>query len=253
MVSKVIKDMKVRRKIIEIDSELCDGCGQCVPACAEGAIEIVDGKARIASEKYCDGLGACLGECPNGALRIVEREAEDFDAEAVEEYLKGREAPVLKAGHGLPMSCPSAGIQTFVPRGGTDASGAGPSASRLSHWPVQINLVPPTAPFLKGARLLVAADCTPFAYPDFHRDFMDGRVVMVGCPKFDDAPGYVRKFAEIFSKADIKDITAVVMEVPCCSALPMIIKKALAESGKKIPMEEVVIGTRGDILRKRVL
>jgi NAD-dependent dihydropyrimidine dehydrogenase PreA subunit len=245
--------MKVKRKIIEIDSELCDGCGQCVPACAEGAIEVVDGKARVASERYCDGLGACLGECPKGALRIVEREADDFDPEAVEEYLKAKEGAGARKGHGFPMSCPSSGIQTFVPVGLPDASKGVPSASRLSHWPVQINLVPPTAPFLMGARLLVAADCTPFAYPDFHRDFMDGRVVMVGCPKFDDAPGYVRKFAEIFTKADIKDITAVVMEVPCCSALPMIIKKALAESGRKIPLEEVVIGTRGEILRRRGL
>jgi len=249
-----MSEMKVKRKIIEIDSELCDGCGQCVPACAEGAIEIVDGKARVASERYCDGLGACLGECPNGALRVIEREAEDFDAEAVEEYLKTKEASSQESGHGFPMSCPSAKIETFVPHAmlkDKDAKVA--SQSCLSHWPVQINLVPPTAPFLKGARLLVAADCTPFAYPDFHRDFMDGRVVMVGCPKFDDAPGYVKKFKEIFSKAGIKDITAVVMEVPCCSALPMIIKKALAESGRKIPVEEVVIGTRGEILRRRSL
>ncbi len=246
--------MKVKRKIIEIDSELCDGCGQCVPACAEGAIEIVNGKARVASEKYCDGLGACLGECPNGALRIIERDAEDFDAEAVEEYLNTKEESAQKSENGFPMSCPSTRIQTFVPREApADKAGTGASQSCLSHWPVQINLVPPTAPFLKGARLLVAADCTPFAYPSLHKDFMEGRVVMVGCPKFDDAPGYVRIFSEIFSNADIKDITAVVMEVPCCSALPMIIKKALASSGKKIPMEEVVISTRGEILERRKL
>ncbi|RJR27340.1 MAG: 4Fe-4S ferredoxin [Desulfobacteraceae bacterium] len=244
--------MKVKRKIIEIDSELCDGCGQCVPACAEGAIEVVDGKARLSAERYCDGLGACLGECPNGALRIIEREAEDFDAAAVEEYLKGKDDPAPHVQSPQPMSCPSTRIQTFIPMAGAGIAAEVSSAgSGLSHWPVQINLVPPAAPFLKGARLLVAADCTPFAYPSFHRDFLAGRVVMVGCPKFDDVPGYVQKFTEIFVRNEIKEIVVVVMEVPCCSALPMIIKKAMAAAGKKIPVEEVVIGTRGDILQRR--
>jgi len=246
--------MKVKRKIIEIDDELCDGCGQCVPGCAEGALEIIDGKARIVAERYCDGLGACLGECPNGALRIVEREAEDFDEEAVEAHLevqaKGEDAesPVQ------PFQCPSARLQTFIPSSRTpnaeSAASRPRTGSALSHWPVQIRLVPPTAPFLKGAHLLVAADCAPFAYADFHQDFLRGKVLMVGCPKFDEVKEYIQKFTEIFKAAAIRSITAVIMEVPCCSGLPAIIRKALELSGKQIPLEEVVISTRGEVLKK---
>ena len=242
--------MKIMRKIIEIDDELCDGCGQCVPGCAEGAIEIIDGKAQLVSESYCDGLGACLGECPNGAIRIVEREAEDFDENAVELYLKEKaEKPVE-----LPLACgcPSNLVQTFIPtdRGEEEiAIDSKPRAeSTLSHWPVQINLVPPNAPFLKGADLLVASDCTPLAYPNFHQDFLKGKVVMIGCPKFDDVEDYILKFTEIFKTADIKNITAIIMEVPCCSGLPVIIERAMAAAGKEIPIEEIVISTRGEIL-----
>ena len=245
--------MKVMRKIIEIDEELCDGCGECVPSCAEGAIEVVDGKARIVAEKYCDGLGACLGDCPNGALRIVEREAEDFDEEAVELYLKEKEQKPVE----VPMACgcPSTQVQTFIPTPPGGEASAGESkrastASALAHWPVQINLVPPIAPFLKEADLLIAADCVPVAYPNFHQDFLKGKVVMVGCPKFDDVEGYIRKFADIFKIADIKSITSVVMEVPCCSALPVILQRAMDAAEKKIPMEQVVISTRGEILKR---
>ena len=244
--------MKVMRKIIEIDDELCDGCGECVPSCAEGAIEVVDGKARIVAEKYCDGLGACMGDCPNGALRIVEREAEDFDEEAVEQYLKEKEEEPVEVP--LPCGCPSSQVQAFIPAAPTEGTMAGDpharAVSALSHWPVQINLVPPTAPFLKGADLLVAADCVPVAYPNFHQDFLKGKVVMVGCPKFDDVENYITKFTDIFKTADINTITTVVMEVPCCSGLPMIVKRALEASGKEIPMEEVVISTRGEVLKR---
>ena len=244
--------MKITRKIIEIDDDLCDGCGQCVPACAEGAIEIVDGKARIVAEKYCDGLGACLGECPNDALSIVEREADDFDEEAVEAYLKEKDQIRQPIEQPVPSGCPSARIQTFMPSIPCQAAnapvGQSNAASALTHWPIQIHLVPPNAPFLKGADLLIAADCTPVAYPNFHQDFLRGKVVMVGCPKFDDVQGYIQKFTDIFKVADIKRITTVVMEVPCCSGLPMIIKKAMQAAGKNIPTEEVVISTRGEIL-----
>ena len=244
--------MKVMRKIVEIDEELCDGCGQCVPGCAEGAIDIVDGKARLVSESYCDGLGACLGECPNGAISIEEREAEDFDEEAVEAYLKEKaEKPVDVP---LVCGCPSTQVQTFIPKASEQdrvADGSQPKAeSTLSHWPVQINLVPPIAPFLKGADLLIAADCTPLAYPNFHRDFLKGKVVMIGCPKFDDVEEYILKFTEIFKVAGIKSITALVMEVPCCSGLPMIVKRAMDAAGKDVPMEEVVISTKGVILKR---
>jgi len=234
--------MKVLRKIIKIDEELCDGCGNCVPACAEGALEIVDGKAKVIADLYCDGLGACLGECPVGALEIIEREADEFD-----------EAPKV-----MPMApggCPSARLQSF----GTPAAAAAPpqpaaaeqAESALSHWPVQIMLVPPTAPFLKGADLLVLADCVPVAYPSLHQDFLKGRAVMMGCPKFDDAQHYIEKFAQICKQSGINSITSVVMEVPCCSALPVIVKKGMELSGVEIPMEEVIISTRGKVLERR--
>ncbi|MEJ2164271.1 MAG: 4Fe-4S binding protein [Desulfobacterales bacterium] len=253
--------MKVIRKIIEIDEDLCDGCGNCVPSCAEGALEIVDGKARVVADIYCDGLGACLGECPTGALSIVEREAAEFDEEAVEDYLTEKKKMQPRETRVMPMvsgGCPSARLQTFESaRADSPASrSADPSAeaetdSALSHWPVQIMLVPPTAPFLKGADLLVLADCVPVAFPTLHRDFLQGKAVMMGCPKFDDAQHYIEKFAQICKVSGLKSITAVVMEVPCCSALPMIVKKGMALAEAKIPLEEVVISTRGKILERR--
>jgi ferredoxin len=246
--------MKIKRKIIQIDEEKCDGCGLCVPSCAEGALQIVAGKAKLIAEKYCDGLGACLGECPNDALRVIEREAEDFDEEAVEEYMQGRHSAKIQE---LPMACgcPSSQIQSFSPA--TSGREASLPASRvslqsaLSHWPVQIRLVPPTAPFLKGADLLVAADCTPLAYPNFHQDFLNGKVVMVGCPKFDEVQTYIQKFADIFKTAGIKSIEVVTMEVPCCQGLPLIVKKGLELAGKKIPMSQVIISTRGEVLKRQ--
>ena len=240
--------MKVKRKIIEIDEELCDGCGQCVLACAEGSLEIIDGKARVISDNLCDGLGACIGECPAGALRIIEREADEFDEEAVEEHLAQRDqhetAQVVSGG------CPSARAQQFLrPDPAAEEPGQPPAQadSALSHWPVQIHLVPPTAPFLKNADLLVLADCVPVAFPTLHRDFLRGKAVMMGCPKLDDAQSYIEKFEQIFRVAGIRRITVVVMEVPCCSGLPMIVRKAMDSAGADIPMEEVVISTRGTI------
>jgi ferredoxin len=249
--------MEVKRNIIQIDEELCDGCGHCVPSCAEGAIVIVDGKARLVAEKYCDGLGACLGECPNGALTIVEREAEEFDEEPVEEYQrsKGQEGRPEEAS--MACGCPSSQIKSFVPPASRERTNESTiqksSISALSHWPVQIRLVPPGAPFLRGADLLVAADCTPVAYPSFHQDFLKGKVVMVGCPKFDDIQDYIQKFADIFSTADIKGITVVVMEVPCCQGLPIIVEKGMEMAGRKIPMEKVVISARGEVLGREKL
>ncbi len=244
--------MKTERKIIKIDEELCDGCGECVPSCAEGAIEIVDGKARLVAEKYCDGLGACLGECPKGALTVVEREAEEFNEEAVEEYLSSKGQDESPEEATMACGCPSAQIKAFGPSASFQEANEpalqASAVSALSHWPVQIRLVPPTAPFLKGADLLVAADCTPVAYPDFHQDFLKGKAVMVGCPKFDDAQDYIQRFADIFNTADIKSITVVVMEVPCCQGLPIIVEKGMEMAGKRIPMEKVVISARGDVL-----
>lgn len=249
--------MKVKRKIVEINEELCDGCGQCVPSCAEGAIEVVDGKAKLTAEKYCDGLGACLGECPKGALCVVERESDEFDEEAVERHLQSRESkwePEEAVSYSM---CPGARIQSFIPdsraQEAKEASVPTSAGSCLSHWPVQIRLVPSTAPFLKDADLLVVADCVPVAYPDFHEDFMKGKAVMVGCPKFDDVEGYVEKFKEIFKKASIKSVTVLDMEVPCCSALPVIVKKGMDGAGKQISFERIVISTRGEILRRERL
>ena len=254
--------MKVSRKIIRIDEEKCDGCGLCVPSCAEGAIRITDGKARLVAEKYCDGLGACLGECPRGALRVVDAEADPFD-----ELISGtvylipgikytvpeisEAADKSAAGKSLPCGCPSTLIQTFTPQAACDranvpASQTASGISALTHWPVQIRLVPPTAPFLRGADLLVAADCTPVAYPRFHDDLLKGKTVLLGCPKFDDAEAYVNKFAAIFETAAIKSVTVAVMEVPCCQGLPVIVRKGMALAGKKIPLNVVVVSARGE-------
>ncbi|MEE8416358.1 MAG: 4Fe-4S binding protein [Desulfobacterales bacterium] len=245
--------MKVNRKIIEIDEDLCDGCGLCVPSCAEGALEIVDGKVKVIADNYCDGLGACLGECPVGALKVVDREAEEFDEVAVEAYLEEKEKNMPKAEPMVSGGCPSSRIERFdriepVQASNAPDIGRVEETSALSHWPVQIRLIPPTAEFLKGADLLVLADCMPVAFPSLHRDFLKEKVVALGCPKFDDAEGYVNKFAEIFQVADIKSVTVVVMEVPCCAGLPIIVKKGLEISGKEVPIKEVVVSTRGKIL-----
>ena len=259
--------MKTVREIIEIDEERCDGCGNCVPSCAEGALKIVDGKARVIAEIYCDGLGACLGECPVGALKIVEREAEAFDEEAVEEHLAVQEQEQREKVQPVPAfsgGCPSARLQSFAPPEPSAASAspadriradaADCTQSALSHWPVQIMLVPPTAPFLKGADLLVLADCVAVAFPTLHRDFIKGKAVMMGCPKLDNAQHYIEKFAQICKESGIKSITSVIMEVPCCGGLPMIVKKGMQLAGVEIPMEELIISTRGQILqRKKVL
>lgn len=252
--------MKIKRKIIEINEDKCDGCGLCVPSCAEGAIQIIDGKARLAAEQYCDGLGACLGECPQDALKIVEREADDFDEVAVAQHLKAEYAPEpLQEAPAMACGCPSAHIQSFgrpaEPVVDACQQANQPviqtaSVSALSHWPVQIKLVPPTAPFLKGADLLVAADCVPFAFPDFHREFIQGRVVMVGCPKFDDAPSYIQKFTDVFKMSGVKSVTVVTMEVPCCQGLPVIVKRGMAAAQADIPMTHVVVSVQGEIIRR---
>ncbi len=251
--------MKIMRKIIEIDQEKCDGCGNCVPSCAEGAIEIIDGKAKVVKDQYCDGLGACLGECPQDALRLVEREADAFDEAAVEAFLKSKENSTDKAS--APAStgcgCPSETLHTFSTpdKGACQAANRpvvlGESTSALGHWPVQIRLVPPTAPFLKDADLLVTADCVPIAYASFHQDFLKDKVVMMGCPKFDDKDAYVEKFAQIFAANTIKSITVLIMEVPCCSGLPGILKRAMALADKEIQLTTTVISARGKIVEPK--
>jgi Fe-S-cluster-containing hydrogenase component 2 len=242
--------MKVRRKIIEIDEELCTGCGECVPDCAEGSLQIIDGKAKLVSDNLCDGLGACLGSCPTGALKIVEREAEEFDEEAVEKFLAGqkqkKQAPV---GGG----CPSSQIKTMQPITSCQAANV-PTAlegSALSHWPVQIRLIPPSAPFLENCDLLICADCSAVAYGGLQKDFIAGRVVMMGCPKFDDQQMYVDRFTELFRTRKLNTVTILIMEVPCCSTMLQIVKKAYDDAGATVPIRQVVVSNQGAILDDR--
>lgn len=242
----------VLRSIIRIDEEKCNGCSLCILACAEGALKIVNGKAKLISDKYCDGLGACLGECPQGALTIDKREAEDFDEEAVSEHLQERGA-ALTGHHPHPIhrthqSCPSAQVVRFGRnlKGKEALNAAEEKESMLSYWPVQLTLLPPNAPFFENANLLIAADCVPFAYASFHTDFLRGRALMVGCPKLDDTEFYKKKLTEIFRQNNIKSVTVVNMEVPCCFGLYSLVKEALDSSEKKIPLRQETISIKGD-------
>jgi Pyruvate/2-oxoacid:ferredoxin oxidoreductase delta subunit len=245
--------MKIKRKIIRIDEEKCNGCGLCVPACAEGAIGIIDGKARLVADKYCDGLGACLGECPQDALTIIEADVDAFDLQAAEAHVKALKPAPTPEAPAMPCGCPSTLIQVFP--SAIACENIGPPvapdrpASALSHWPVQIRLAPTTAPFLKNADLLVTADCAPVAYAGFHQDFLTGKAVLMGCPKFDDVAAYVEKFTQIFRQNAPRSVTVLAMEVPCCQGLPAIIRKAMAQSGQDIPLNVVVISLRGEILK----
>ena len=251
--------MKNIRKIIEIDEELCDGCGQCVPDCAEGSLQIIDGKARLVEDKLCDGLGACLGSCPQGALKIIEREADEFDEEAVEEFLKKQKQQASLDNSRSPLhsggGCPSARLQTFAPQSPCQSANIpvnqGDVASALTHWPIQIRLIPPTAPFLQNADVLIAADCTAVAVPGFQEKYLQDKVVMMGCPKFDDAEGYINKFADIINTANLNSITILIVEVPCCSAMNVIVKKAFEKAGKSVPVEQITVSTRGEELDRR--
>ncbi len=233
------------RKIVQIDEEKCTGCGLCVPACAEGALQIVNGKVRLVSEKYCDGLGACLGECPYGAITIEERPAEGFDEEAVKHHLAEKEHTHEE----LPCGCSSATVTQFehpeaVAAVPTEATS---QPSTLRHWPVQLTLVPPTAPFLQGTDLVLAADCVPFAYAGFHQDFLRNHSLLVACPKLDDFQAHLAKLTSILRQSDVKSLTVVHMEVPCCSGLTHMARQALKLSGKDIPFREVTIGIKGNI------
>ena len=235
---------RVVRKIVKIDEEKCDGCGACVPGCAEGALQIIDGKAKLVSEVYCDGLGACLGECPQDAITIEDREAEQFDEEAVEQHLHQQE----HVHDTLACGCPSSTVQQFDKCGlsGTVEPSAR-AESTLSHWPVQLTLVPPNAPFLAGANVVLAADCVPFTYPNFHQDFLKGHALLVACPKLDDYEAHLAKLTEVLRSADIRSLKVVRMEVPCCSSLVQMAQEAIKRSGKSIPFAEVVVGVRGEV------
>lgn len=253
------------RKVVKIDEEKCNGCGLCVPSCAEGAIQIIDGKAKLLADNLCDGLGACLGDCPVDAITIEEREADEFDEALVEEHLKeiGR-APLHHAAPAAPVAggCPSARVQSFAaPAGGgcpsarvmnidrpveTAAGEAAPRVSRLAQWPIQLHLVPPTAPFFRDADVLLAADCAPFAYADFQEELLKGKALAIACPKLDDTGPYVEKLTAMITQSNIRSLTVVHMEVPCCNGLIFMAKQAIANSGRDIPLETVCIGVRGE-------
>jgi Pyruvate/2-oxoacid:ferredoxin oxidoreductase delta subunit len=273
-----VKELKMAtRKIVEIDDAKCNGCGLCVPSCAEGAIQIRDGKARLVADVYCDGLGACLGECPQDAIRVIEREAVDFDEEAAKRHVAAlRAAPPEKQ---LPCGCPGSAVRNLqldvlatpgksvdtsrrapgvspgidepsTPHPRVDAQGsplpAEPSA--LGNWPVQLRLVPPNAPFLRGADLLLVADCVPFALADFHRRFLAGRPVVIGCPKLDDGQQYVEKLAAILTASGVKSLTVLHMEVPCCTGLVRIAQAAKQAAGSDVPLRDTTISIRGQVL-----
>ncbi|WP_242361863.1 ATP-binding protein [Anaeromyxobacter sp. SG17] len=266
------------RKIVQIDEARCDGCGQCIPSCAEGAIALVNGKARLSADVLCDGLGACLGECPQGAITVIEREAAAFDEAAVKTHLEKTGAPghahahapahpaqpaasappprprpqlsiVSDPGPAAGAGCPGSRPRTLSPRPvplpSRAGSGAGPAQSRLGQWPVQLHLVPVTAPYFQGADLLVAADCVPFAYAGFHDELLAGKALVVGCPKLDDNRFYAEKLTEILTCSDIRSVTVARMEVPCCGGIAMSARHAVAASGKALPLRDVVVGVDG--------
>ncbi len=244
---------KVLRKIIEIDEEKCDGCGQCATACHEGAIAIVDGKAKLVSETYCDGLGACIGDCPQDALHVVEREVAAFDEEAVKVHLASQAKPVahIHAGGG----CPGSALRQLKEAGcgcEAEAVSAGPVVSELVNWPVQLNLVPITAPYLAGADLLLAADCTPFAVPDFHSRYMKGKVVLVGCPKLDDAEHYLQKLTALLEANKPVSLQVVYMEVPCCGSLARLAEQAVKAAGVPLTLKLTRVGIDGGVLSEQI-
>lgn len=248
------------RNIVRIDEAKCTGCGLCVTACAEGAIKIINGKARLVSDTYCDGLGACLGHCPEDAITIEQRDAAEFDEEAVKTHLgqgHARAADPLFACPGLAMhefksNESEDGGQRTEDAGQSEGAGYDPK-SQLGHWPVQLRLVSPTAPYFADADLLLVADCVPFAMADFHPRFLKGHSIAVGCPKLDDARFYIEKLAQILQSSAVRSLTVLHMEVPCCSSLTRVAREAIALSGAKMSFEDVTVSLPGDVVRSETV
>ncbi|MBU0985543.1 MAG: 4Fe-4S binding protein [candidate division Zixibacteria bacterium] len=239
---------KTLRDIIVIDEDLCDGCGDCITACAEGALELVDGKARLKAEILCDGAGVCLGHCPTGALTVIKREADEYSEAAVEAELKKTAAPTLQT---LPNSagCPGmAARQWTQPVAAPRPTALSGGASQLTQWPVQLMLVSPQAPYFKNADLLITADCVPFAHPGYHDTFLKGRALAVGCPKLDDLQHYLDKLTQIFAANNLRSVEVLLMEVPCCNGLGQATQMARQQAGQSFPIKITTIGIRGDIL-----
>lgn len=242
------------RNIIKIDEEKCNGCGKCVTACAEGAIKLINGKAKLVSETYCDGLGACLGHCPMDAITIEQRNAADFDEKAVQKYLEKEKAENVHsaapaAAPQKPFVCPGTMAKMF---GGKEAA-QGDTSSQLTHWPVQLALVSPASPFLQGADLLLTADCVPFAMGDFHSKMLRNHKVIIACPKLDDVEPYTEKLTEMFNSSGIKSISVVHMEVPCCFGLTRLVQMAMANTGKQMEFTDVTISLDGKIKKKEII
>ncbi len=270
----------MKRKIIEIDRERCTGCGSCIPDCPEGALQLIDGKARLVSDLFCDGLGACVGTCPEGAIDVVEREAEPYDERAVMativpqgeavirahlehllghgerglygqaiEYLHEQKIPVPVHGAAASAGCPGAASRRIERKPAPAGGGTAPAAqSELRQWPIQLRLLNPAAGYFDDADLLVAADCAPFAYADFHREFLSGRILIIFCPKLDrEVDEYVEKLAEIFTRHEIRSVTVLRMEVPCCGGVRYVVDRALERAGKRMPVTERTITIGGEL------
>lgn len=252
------------RKIVNIDENKCNGCGLCVPNCAEGAIKIIDGKAKLLAENLCDGLGACLGECPMGAITITEREAEEFDESAVHEHLNKTEEHSCSGNHGHHGvhehhgahgggGCPGSRAMA-INRQENSAKAAAVTSDdievkikpQLTQWPVQLMLVPEKAPYFENADLLITADCVPFAYPNYHLELLKGKKVVMGCPKLDDLGYYIEKLTGIIENNSINSVTVAFMEVPCCGGIVMAAERALQMSGKNIPLHKIRISINGE-------
>jgi ferredoxin len=243
-----------KRKIIEIDEDKCTGCGACVTKCAEGALQIVNGKAKVVNEVFCDGLGACIGDCPEGALKIIQREASGFDPVATSKHLSeheevGGEKPIGEE----PCGCPS--HNPMILTASSTKSGHGHHEARddlppkLTNWPVQWRLVTPSMPFFKDRDVLLSADCVPFAFRDFHGKFLAGKPLIIGCPKLDDQKAYLEKLTDILRDATPKSLEIVIMEVPCCFGLKKLVDEAVRRSGKNVPVRTTVVGIKGNIVR----
>ena len=253
---------RVNRKIIKIDEDLCTGCGECVVVCAEAAVEVIDGKARVVNDIFCDGLGACIGECPEGALEIIEREALEFDEEEVEKRLESlnhkesietEQVRQIVADHAQQCGCPSAQTMVFdEPEVQTELVGKIPSA--LRQWPVQMHLINPEAPYYQGADVLLSADCVGFSYGDFHRDFLKQKSIAIACPKLDQGKEiYIEKIKSLIDDAKINTLTVAIMDVPCCLGLLGLAQEGAKRANRKVPIKYIVVGIQGNILKEEWL
>lgn len=268
-----------KRKIIKIDEKKCNGCSLCIPNCPEGALRIIDGKARLISDLFCDGLGACIGYCPQGAIQVIEREAEPYDERKVMANIVKQGTNVIKAHlehlryHGeigflneaqkylkekkiknpleneekfAPCACPGSKMMDLREKPAKKGTVAMAQDSELRQWPIQLHLVPPNAPYFNNADLLIVADCVGFANPNLHQKLIKGKTIAIGCPKLDDTERYKEKIKAIIQMNNLKSITVAIMEVPCCRGLSMVCQEALAESGKKVLLKEIIIGIDGE-------